>query len=635
MLSLMRKHAQSWLIKFVVGIIAIVFIFYFGYSFNAATGGKVAVVNGEAITGADYQKTYRSMLEALQREYKSVWNENLVKVFNVKGRALESLIVQKLVSQEAKKMGFQVTEKEVQEQIFAYPAFQSRGRFDEGRYRSLLQNNRMKPEDFEAELERELLQRKVEQFLGTFVTISEQDVLDYYIFSNEKVKISYVIFLPENYKGSVNPPEEEILKHFEENKEAYRIPEKIKVAYVVFNPEQFKQGIHVDEKEIQEYYDENSGVFKEEKEVKVRQILFKLPEGAKQEDDEKVQEKARSVLKKAKDGEDFAALAKKYSEDVPSKDKGGDLGYLKAGDTVAAVEEAAFKVKKGEVSDLVRSPFGYHILKVEDIKEARTPTLAEVREKIKTLLENQAATDVAHEKALSFQDQMPYQTDLRQFASQNKMEARESDYFSLDEAIPELGGDQKLRQSVFALTPEESSEVLEADGKFYMFQVTDRKASALPELSAVRDKVKKDLTERLAAQEAKAAAEKFLAKLKAGEPWGGGSKETRPQTTELFSRQNPAAEMGYNPAMIEASFGLSEKKMYPDKVFENEKGVFVIRYEGREGIDKEKFQEEKGKYEQSLTRARQRLLLENWLEGLKKAAEIKILIPPDREAPEF
>lgn len=218
LLNLIRRHAQSWLIKFVVGIIALVFIFYFGYSFKTATGGKAASVNGEAITGADYQKTYRSMIEALQREYKSVWNENLVKVFNVKGRALESLIVQKLVSQEAKKMGFQVTEKEVQEQILTYPAFQSRGRFDEGRYRALLQNNRMKPEDFEAGLERELLQRKVEQFLGTFVTISDQDVLDYYTFSNEKVKISFVTFLPENYKGSVNPSEEEIQKHFQENK---------------------------------------------------------------------------------------------------------------------------------------------------------------------------------------------------------------------------------------------------------------------------------------------------------------------------------------------------------------------------------------------------------------------------------
>lgn len=369
--------------------------------------------------------------------------------------------------------------------------------------------------------------------------------------------------------------------------------------------------------------------------MKVRQILFKLPEGSKQEDEGKVQEKARSVLKRAKDGEDFSVLAKKYSEDDSTKNKGGDLGYLKAGDTVKAVEEAVFKMKKGEVSDLVRSPFGYHILKVEDIKEARTPTFVEVRERIKTLLENQAATDMAHEKALSFQDQMPYQTDLRQFASQNKMEARESGYFSQDEPISEMGGDQKLTQSVFALGPGESSEILEAGGKFFMFQLIDRKPSALPELSEVRDKVKQDLTERLAAQEAKAAAEKFLAKVKAGEPWGGVSKGTRPQTTELFSRQNPASELGYDPAIIEASFGLSEKKIYPDKVFENEKGVFVIRYEGREGIDKEKFQEEKGNYEQSLTLARQRVLLGNWLEGLKKKAEIKILIPADREGPEF
>ena len=102
LLNLMRRHAKSWLIKFLVGIIAAVFIFYFGYSFKTGTGeGKVAYVNGEVITGVDYQRTYRGMLESLQREYKSVWNENLVKLFNVKGRALETLINQKLISQEA------------------------------------------------------------------------------------------------------------------------------------------------------------------------------------------------------------------------------------------------------------------------------------------------------------------------------------------------------------------------------------------------------------------------------------------------------------------------------------------------------------------------------------------------------
>jgi peptidyl-prolyl cis-trans isomerase D len=638
LLNLMRKHAKSWLIKFLVGIIAAVFIFYFGYSFKTGSGeGKVATVNGEIITGLDYQRTYRGMLESLQREYKSVWNENLVKLFNVKGRALEALINQKLISQEAKRIGFDVTEKEVQEQILSYPAFQARGRFDESRYRYLLQNNHMKPEDFEAGLERELLQRKIQQFIGTFVTVTDADALEYYTYTNEKVKVGFLRFSPDEYKNDVKTTDEGIDKYFQENKERYRIPEKIKVAYVPFDPEKLKEKDRVGDREIQEYYEDNPALFKEEKEVKLRQILFNLPEGASEAEDKAVQEKAQSVLQKAKDGEDFAALAGKHSDDPSTKKNGGDLGYMKSGDMVKPVEEAAFKLKKGEVSDLVKSPFGYHILKADEVKEARTKTLDEAREKIKTTLEGRAAFDLAYDRALSFQDRMPHQADLRQFASENKMEVRESGYFSMDEPVPEVGGDPKLMQSIFSLGQGDVSEVLDVQGKLYLFQITDRKPSALPELTEVKDQVKEDLASKLAAVEAKSAAEKVLAKLKTGADWAAVAKEGRlaPATTELFSRQSPATDLGYDQELLEAAFGLSQKKVYPDKVFENDKGVFVIRYEGSESIDNTKFEEEKDRYRKSLSQARQQILLQKWLEGLRAKAEVKILLRPEKEGMEF
>jgi peptidyl-prolyl cis-trans isomerase D len=636
LLNLMRKHAKSWLIKFLVGIIAAVFIFYFGYSFRTGEANKVASVNGEVITGVDYQKTYRSMLETLQREYRSVWNENLVKLFNVKGRALESLISQKLISQEAARIGFGVTEKEIQEQILSYPAFQTGGRFDESRYRMLLQNNRMTPEDFEAGLERELLQRKIEQFLGTFITVTDQDVLDYYTYSNEKIKIGFVEFLPENYKGAVKVSDEAMEKYFQENQEMYRIPEKIKTAYVVFDPEGLRGSVKIQDRDVQDFYNENNAMFTEEREVKVSQILFKLDEDASEEQESKVREKALSVLKKAREGEDFASLARKHSED-PSKGKGGDLGYLKPGEMVSAVEEAVSKMKKGEISEPVRSPFGYHIVKVEDIKESRLIPFEEAREKVTERLRNQAAADMAHDKALSFLDQMPYQTDLRQFASEHKLSTRESEYFSAGEPIEGIGEEPKLTESLFALQQGEASEVLEVNGKFYIFQVIDRKPSTLPALADVREKVKEDLTEKLAAEEAKADAEKFLGRVKGGEQWDALVKAVKKtaRSTEFFSRQSPPSELGYNQAMIEASFGLGEKKTYPDKVYETENGIFVIRYEGSEGIDQAKFEEEKDKYRQSLTRARQRVLMENWLEDLRKRAEVEIFIPAGKEGPEL
>lgn len=634
LLSLMRKHAQSWIIKFLVAIIAAVFIFYFGYSFRRSAGTKIAYVNGELISGVEYQKAYRSMVEALQREYKSVWSDSLLKVFNVRTRALDRLISQKLVSQEARNIGLDVTGKEVQDQIMVYPAFQSRGRFDESRYRSLLQNNRMQPEDFEAGIEQELLQRKIEHFLRSFLLVSGQDVLEYYTYSNERVKISFVQFLPERFKASVKIDDASIEKYFNEQKEKYRIPEKIKLTYIVFDPDEFKDKVKVSDQQIRDYYEERMSAFKEEKQVKVRHILFKLAQDASEGEEKKVRERALSVLKKARDGEDFANLAKAYSED-PSKEQGGDLGYFSSGEMVKPFEDTAFKMKKGEISDPVRTPFGYHIIKVEEIKEARAKSLEDVREQIAKLLNQMGRMDLAHEKALSLMDQMPYQGDLRPFATERQLTAGQTGYFSQGESIPEIGGDEKLLQSLFSLKKNEVSEVIEVEGKFYVFQISDRSPSALPELAKVNNRVKEDLFSSLAVVEAKAAAERHLARLKAGEDWVALSKETglSPETTDLFSRQNPVPQIGYDPDLLESAFGLSEKNRYPDRVIENDKGLFVIRYEGREGVDKEKFQEERGRYAHSLTVARHRVALKNWLEDLRRKAAIETIEPVDKEGP--
>ena len=119
-LSLMRRHAKSWLIKVLIAIIAVVFVFYFGYSFRERQANKMASVNGDVITIVQYEKAYRNLLEGLRREYRGMWNDNLIKVFDLKNRALDGLITQKLVSQEAKRIGLDVTEKEIQEKIASY-----------------------------------------------------------------------------------------------------------------------------------------------------------------------------------------------------------------------------------------------------------------------------------------------------------------------------------------------------------------------------------------------------------------------------------------------------------------------------------------------------------------------------------
>ena len=627
-LSLMRRHAKSWLIKFLIGMIAVVFIFYFGYSFTSRGGVKIAYVNGEPISGMEYQKEYRQHLEALQRAYKNVWSENLIEEFDLRNRALQELINAKLVSQEARRIGLDITEKEIQNQILAYPEFQYRGRFDESRYRELLSRNRMKPEDFEASIAQGLLQRKLGQFLMTFSPTTEQEVLDQYTFSNQKVKISFVQFQPKNFEKSVVVEPQAMESYFEEHKEAYRVPEKIKIAYITIDPDTFNGDVDITDPQVEYYYEENREMFKQEKEVRARHILFKLAQNAPVEKEEKVKEKASKVLEKARAGGDFAKLAKEYSEG-PTASKGGDLGYFPRGRMAKPFEEAAFKMKKGEISELVRTRFGYHIIKVEDVKEARTKTLQEVQGEIKETLTQMASTDLAHEKALSLIDQMPYEVDLSQYAERHQVPIRQSGYFSSNESIPDMEGDDKLRKSIFSFEKNDVSEVLEFKGKFYIIQVLDKKPSHLPELKDVKDKIKKDFTSHLATLKAKSAAEDYLAELAGGKDWQTLAKERKltPKTTDFFARNDYIPQIGYAPDLKEAAFSLSENRSYPDGVFETDKDVMVIKFEGRKGIDMAKYEEEKEDYRISLMRAKNQVIFGRWLQELKDRAEIEIVTP--------
>ena len=627
-LSLMRRHAKSWIIKFLIGIIAVVFVFYFGYSFTATRGLKIAYVNGELINEAEYEKAYRELVETMRRQYQGMWNDDLIKTFNLKQRALDGLINQKLISQEAQKLGLDVTESESQKAIMNYPAFQVNGRFEMRRYQALLSQNRMKPEDFEASMALQLLDTKLKQFLFSFLDVSEEAVLEYYTYNNEKTNLGFVQFKPEKFKKSTKFDQASLKKYFEENKARYRIPEKIKLIFIEIDPDGFKEKVHITEEEIEGYYGYNPDMFIEPKQVKARHILFKLGQDADETKEKEVRKAAEAVLKEARQGKDFGELARKYSEG-PSKSEGGDLGYFSEGQMDKPFEEAAFKLKKDEISDLVRSRFGYHIIRVEDIKEKRTKPLEEVREQIAEILLKNSSAELAHEKGLSLMDQMPYDVDLGQYAPLHQLGTKDTEYFASGEPIPGVAGSGVEGKPMFSLDIKETSELIEVNGKFYIFQLIEKKPSHLPELKQVAEEVKKDFKDYLAAKAAKTAAESYLKELRKGKSWEELAKERHLEagSTGYFSRNDPIAGIGYDPALTETVFRLDKGKPYPDTIFENNEGAYVIRWEGKKGIDKQEYEKEKERYRFSLMGERHKRVFQNWLQNLRKNAEIEIVTP--------
>ncbi|MCF8061101.1 MAG: SurA N-terminal domain-containing protein, partial [Deltaproteobacteria bacterium] len=537
LLSLMRRHAKSYLIKFLIAVIALVFIFYFGYSFRSDKGTKVAVVNGEPISGVEYRKAYGEMLSALQRQYGNMWSDSLVEVFDLKKRALQGLIDEKLLSQEARRIGLRVTEDEIRSEIMAYPAFQFQGRFDERRYRTVLDQNRMSPEDFEATVSQVLLKDKVSQFMTAFLPITEQEALEYYTYTNEQTRIRFVTLTPETFRESVQLEPGDLEDYFSAHREGYRIPEQVRVAYIEVNPEQFQDRVQVSDEEMRAYYEDNLDRYKVKKQVKARHILFRLPEDASEEKEKEVRERAREIHEQAKAEGDFAELARTHSEG-PTADEGGELGYFSSGEMVKPFEEAAFNMEPGEISDLVRTQFGFHIIKVEDVREARTKPLEEVRDEIRENLLGLAAADLAHEKALSLIDQMPYDVDLAAYAGEQGVAVEKTPFFSRNDEIPELGGDDRLREVIFSLEPNAVSDVIEHDGRFYLFQVMEKKEPYLPELGEVAEQVRGDLVLERAREKARSEAENLLERLRGGEAWETlvADEGLEPQTSDLFKR---------------------------------------------------------------------------------------------------
>ena len=633
LLSLMRKHAKSWLIKALIAIIAVVFVFYFGYSFNSDQAMKIAYVNGELINGPEYEKVYRDMLTSLQARYKSMWNDNMIKMFNLKNRALESLITQRLMSQAARELGLDVTEEEVQKAIMNYPAFQINGRFDMRRYQFLLSSNHMESEDFEASITSELLDKKIKQFLFAFLNITDREILEYYTFANEKVKIAFVEFNPENLKKSVKIDEAQLNKYFEKNKEQYRVPEKVSVVYLEIDPKNFEGEVEITEKEVESYYEYNAKIYSQPKQVKARHILLKSDQDDSQEVKNSTQKRAGKVLEKARKGADFAALAKEYSEG-PSKPQGGDLGYFKAGQMEPPFEEAAFALKKGEISDLVQTRFGYHIILVEDVKEAGMTPLAEVKEDISATLIGNLTTELAHEKGLTLLDQMPYDVDLVAYGNHHGITSKTSPHFSKNEPIPDIKGSEKIGPTLFALEKNEASGIIELGGKFYIFQTAESKASYLPELKEVREAAQKRFIAHEARAAAESAAEKYLKALKEGKSWEAMAAENslKIQKPGFFTRRDPIPDIGNAPALNEMAFKLSKDSRYTQKPFVNDKGAFVIRWEGDEGIDEKKFQEEKDTYHNSLTQTKHQRIFESWIKNLRKKARIEIVTPVDGDS---
>jgi len=626
MLNVMRKHAGSWMIKLILGVIVIVFVFWGVGSRRARQRNRVAVVNGSIISLNEYRSVYDRMLEQYRRQFGDALDQKLLKTLNLRRQTLDRLIERRLSVQQAERLGLRVTNEALAGAIQKIPAFQYNGQFDPMRYKRVLSRSGMAPETFEASVREDLLVEKMEGIVVGSIKVSDAEALESFKWREAKVSLDYVAFRPPSYEGVTVTPEE-LETHYSKHKKDYEIPPKINVSYVRFAFKDLEPEVKVSEEEITEYFDLNRESYGTPKKVRARHVLFKVEGEAGADAIEGARKKALSVSEEAKAGANFAELAKKHSDDPGSKTKGGDLGFFEEDKMVKPFSDAAFSMKPGEISDPVRSTFGWHVIKVEEVQEAKEPALDKaVKDEIRTKLVQDGARTLAYDRAEEMYDACYGPGHIADEAMAQELKILETGLFARGEQVEGIKDSDKFTATAFDLADDEVSEVLELADGYYILEVTARKPAEIPALKTVEEEVRKDPIVVRQGELAKKAADEFFDALKEGAALEkeAESRGLEVKSTELFKRFGSIPGIGAEQEITAAAFSLDPSAPLAERVIKGKKDFYVIRLKDRKEADSKEFEARKEEAKRSLFFQKRQKFLDEWFDQLRRKSEIEI-----------
>ena len=560
MLDRMRRH-KNWL-KWSLALVVVAFILLYVPEFlpdpagAAGPNAVVATVEGRDIRVAQFRRAYQQQMEAYRSAYGANMDERLLRQLGIDQRIVQQMIQEEAALAEAAKLGITASDAEVRARIILLPAFQDIGRFTEERYRQvlLMQNPPVREPEFEEQVRRSIVVEKLQGALTDWITVSDADVEAEFKRRNEKVKLSVVAFPADTFREGVMATDEEVAKHFEDHKNEYRMPEKRKVRYALLNTQAIRQRTIVTPEDIRRSYDDNLQQYSTPEQVRASHILLKT-EG---KDEAAVKKQAEDILAKAKaPGADFAKLANQYTEEEAGKGKGGDLDFFGKGQMVPEFDAVAFALKPGQISDVVKTQFGFHVIKVTERREATTRTFEEVRPQIEDQLKWERAQAEAQRVADDAATQVQKPADLETVAKPRGFAVGESGFFAKTEPITGIGLAPAVADRAFELEDGTVSEALRTPQGFVFITVTGRQDAYIPSLEEVKARVRDDVLKKKAVDAARQKAASVSAQLKSGN-FDAAAKAAgvEVKTTELIARGAAIADVGVSPAVDAAAFAL-------------------------------------------------------------------------------
>lgn len=630
MLHFLRRHSQSRVIQAVFFMIIAVFVLW-GVEAVVSGGSPlttIATVDGRPIEQIAIQRAELNLSQAYREAYRGNMTPEVKKALNLRQRALDGLIDRMVLVTQAEKLGYGVDDQELRDAIVDSPGFQVGGRFNKDQYLRVLRSVGMTPGDFESSRRDDLAAERLQAVINDNVTVSDADVRDDILSREEKRSVAFVKIPAAEMTATVEVTDAELEKYYEDNKAQYTEPEKAKVELLAYPVDKFQDGIEVTEEAITEHYESNlSTRYTQPHEVNARHILIRVARDADDDTKAKARARADEVKQKLDAGGDFAALAKEYSEDPGSKDKGGELGFFPRGRMVGPFEDAAFGLKPGETSGVVESPFGFNIIRVDEVREERQKPLDEVREEIVVTLKKESAAEKAKEAAEADQAALSAGTSLDQIAEQRGLTVERPEPLPRGAAFPSLGRSLPLTTALWDIEPGKVTAPTDVNGTLVVGKLIEKVPSTVPPFAEVKDRVDAAYRLQRAGEAAKAEAEKLLAaaRTEGSLDTAATAAQKKPEVATAFARAGGFIPgIGNSQELKDAAFALSEDKRLAESVFVVGSDAYVVELREKTVPSDDEIAKKMDETRKSLLERRRADVFERYLGELKKGAQIEV-----------
>jgi peptidyl-prolyl cis-trans isomerase D len=630
MITVMRRYRRMLQIGLLVVIAAFVVTSVFVFGQNTLSGDvdtSVAKVNGERISLERYQRRYQQYMNLYAQNLRERFSPEMAERLGLPQQVLDDLVQEELVVQRARAERLEASDEELNAQIHNIVPFQDGGRFSMKRYEEILRRNNLSKTAFEDDMRRQLTRMKMEAIIRGGVKVTEGEVEQAFAQNREEARASWAFVDLNPIVAGTAASDAELEAYLKDHPAEFRLPERRQIQYVTFVPRDFMRP--VTEAEIEKYYSEHAKEFEIPHQVKAAHILARIGETGGSAAEDRARAKIVDVIRRLKAGEDFATLAGELSEDPGSKASKGDLGWVGKGEVVPDFETAMFKLKKGEITpEPVRTPFGFHVIKVTDIKEAGKKPLREVAAQIGEKLQTEAADQAAKAKAEESRAKLLGAPDFM-------AQARSLGLSPIETAIPRqertrgMAPAEPVQETAFALAKGGVSTALKTPVGYLVLKTVDELPAAVPPLAQVKDRVaasvKRQKAETVALERATAiASEAKNADLTAAAQKIGATAGE----TGRFSRAKPADKLP-GDVMVAALEVPAGTTTAPIKTAQ---GFYVVKVHERFPADLKDLAGERDKLSKDVLGKRQVQAWQAWLAAARVGAKIETstsrLTPP-------